>query len=133
MPSFCPPPPLGPKLAAAERSAAARFVQPPNAFGWLLRNVVWKAGIAYSLLQPLVVAPTVLFHTVSVKLEPLGARFVPPTASTSGAEAGYAEAPVLLPEVVAVVPRRDEDEVPWRRVPGLVALPLGAAVAVARD
>ncbi len=83
------PPPDGVNSAAAAMSLVARFPHVPNAFAWVERNAVWKAGVAYSELHPLVVAPELSFHTTSVYPPPAEAwRLVPPTLTTSGADPG---------------------------------------------
>src|SRR5580698_651813 len=47
----------GSNSAAAATSTEARLVHEPKAFGVAARNVVWKAGIANSVLHPLPPAP----------------------------------------------------------------------------
>jgi hypothetical protein len=89
MPPSLLPLPEGVNSAAAETSLVARMAQVPNADAWVARKAVWNAGVANSLLHPLVVAPDLSFQTTSVYAPPLPAwRFVPPTPRTSGADAG---------------------------------------------
>src|ERR1700689_3099269 len=79
--------------AAAERSTVALLLHPLP-----VRPGAWNAGIGNSVLQPLVVtscpSACVLnvpsFHTASSYVEPLRKGVGPPTATTSGADAGYA-------------------------------------------
>jgi len=90
--SAIPPPPLPPagvNSAAAETSFVARLAQALKADACDERNAVWNAGVGNSVLHPLVVAPDESAHTTSVYAPPVPAwRFVPPTASTSGDDAG---------------------------------------------
>ncbi len=66
MPPSLLPPPDGVNSAAAATSLVARFAQEPKADACVPRNVVWKVGVANSVLQPLVVAPDWSSHTTSV-------------------------------------------------------------------
>jgi hypothetical protein len=63
MPPSSLPPPDGVNSAAAEMSLVARFAQEPKADAFVARNAVWNAGVANSVLQPLVVAPDESSHT----------------------------------------------------------------------